>query len=243
MERLSFLGYPVDNITKDDILSFCQQAILNNTHHYLAVQNANKMYLSEKFPQVKEAIRNASIILPENAINLGMRWLGKPLKQRNIGGVIIMEELLKFSENNSCSIYLLGAKEENLNKLVMEIEKKYPKVKINGYRNGYFNRTKEDLIVDEISKLKPNFLFVGMGSPKQEFFIYKNFKKLNTNICLGVGGSFNVLAGLEKPAPSWSKYGLEWLYRSFMDPSKFKRYFIINSFFIYRFLKYIILRK
>jgi N-acetylglucosaminyldiphosphoundecaprenol N-acetyl-beta-D-mannosaminyltransferase len=241
--RTQFIGFPVDNITLKEIITFVKETIVKNTRHYIGVQNANKMYLSEKFPDLKKAIEEASIILPENAINMGMRWLGKPLKQRNIGGVRVMEDLLQLADHNSYSIYLLGAKKSNLEILVAQIKNKYPGIEIMGFRDGYFDEQAEREIVNEISLYKPNFLFVGMGSPKQELFIYHNFEKLNANISLGVGGSFNVIAGLEKNAPKWTKYGMEWLYRSFLDTSKFKRYLIINSFFLYRFIKYLLVHK
>lgn len=243
IERSDFIGYPIDNITLDEILHFAINAIEENTHHFIAVQNANKMFLSEKYPDLRKAIENASIILPENAINMGMRWLGKPLKQRDIGGIRVMEELLKLADNHSYSIYLLGAKKSNLEILVAHIKIKYPGIFISGFSDGYFHEQNENDIAKEISICKPNFLFVGMGSPKQELFIYNNFEKLNANISLGVGGSFNVIAGVEKNAPQWTKYGLEWLYRSFLDTSKFKRYIKINSFFIYKFIKFLLVNK
>ncbi len=93
-------------------------------------------------------------------------------------------------------------------------------------------------IINSINQVKPNILFVGLGSPKQELFIIRNMRQLIFNIAIGVGGSFNVIAGIEKPAPKWTKHGLEWLYRSFQDPKKFKRYIIINSFFIKELVKY-----
>jgi len=227
----------------NEILDFAKLAIQEKTYHFIAVQNANKMFLSEQSPDLKKAIEKASIILPENAINIGMRWFGMPLKQRNLGGIHIMIELLELSNKGTHSIYLLGAEKSNLDKLVANIRVKYPNIIIRGYRDGFFTKHDEFSIVSEISSLNPNFLFVGLGSPKQELFIHKYFDKLNTNICLGVGGSFNVIAGLEKPAPSWTKYGFEWFYRSLQDPKKFKRYFIINSFFIFRIIKYLIVKK
>lgn len=243
INRTQFIGFPVDNVSSTEIINFVIESIEKNTRNYIAVQNANKMYLSKKYPLVKEAIEKAAIILPENAINMGMRWLGKPLKQRNIGGIRMMEELLHIADKNFFSIYLLGAKKNNLEVLVYKIKNNFPNINIVGFKDGYFSKTEEAHIVDEIGNKKPNLLFVGMGSPRQEFFIYNNFEKLNANLSLGVGGSFNVIAGLEKPAPQWTKYGLEWLYRSVTDPKKFKRYIVINSFFVYRFIKYLLVRK
>lgn len=241
--RTNFIGYPVDSLTMDDIFFFTSEAIKSNTYHFIAVQNANKMYLSEKYPNMKDAISKASLILPENAINIGMRWLRKPLQQRNIGGLPVMEELLRYANEKFYSIYLLGTTKENIKILILKLSHTFPNINIKGYHHGYFSKQDELFIVEEIGRLQPNYLFVGMGSPKQEFFIANNFNKLKSNICLGVGGSFNVVAGLEKSAPRWTKYGLEWLHRSVHDPKKIIRYFKINSFFILQFIKYLIKSK
>jgi N-acetylglucosaminyldiphosphoundecaprenol N-acetyl-beta-D-mannosaminyltransferase len=229
--RTDFIGYPVDNINLNELKDFVVSSIKQDQHHFIAVQNANKMYLTSRDPDLKTLISSASVVLPENAINIGMNLLRKPLKQRNMGGVHIMEELLNLADIQGYSYYLLGAKQENLDQLIRELSKKYPGAVLAGSRNGYFKGTDEPEIVEQIRNRKPNILFVGMGSPKQEIFIGKYLPVLGANISLGVGGSFNVLAGLEKPAPSWTKYGLEWLYRSVQDPAKFKRYIKINYFY------------
>lgn len=241
--RTEFLGYPVDNISKKEIIDVCDKCIKENTYNFFAVQNANKMYLSQKYPILKAAIAKAKIILPENAINMGMRWLNKPLKERNIGGIHIMEMLLEKANLDKSKIFLLGATQKNLEVLIKKIKENYPDVIISGFYNGYFDKKDEQIIINSIKKTEPNYLFVGMGSPKQELFIVENLEQLKSNINLGVGGSFNVIAGLEKPAPKWTKFGLEWLYRSFQDPKKFKRYVIINTFFIKEFIKYQVIKK
>lgn len=241
--RTDFIGFPVDNISLPELLDFVNRAISEDSVHFIAVQNTNKMYLSARNPTLRAAIDASSVVLPENAINMGMRLLGRPLKQRNMGGVRIMEELLKLADKKHYSVYLLGALQRNLETLVERIKTEYPGIAIKGFRHGYFRLNEEASIAAEIGNLKPHFLFVGMGSPKQEMFITECSRLLRANICLGVGGSFNVLAGLEKPAPNWTKYGLEWLYRSILDPRKFKRYVIVNSFFMYRLLRYVVVRK
>ena len=241
--RTNFLGYPVDNINLDELIDFAKETITVDEYHYLAVQNANKMYLSEKHAQVRQFIERAKIILPENAINMGMRVLRKPLKQRNMGGVHVMEALLELAHAEHFSISLFGAQQNELNSLVQNIQQKYPNIAVKSHRNGYFGLEEEPLIVEQIRACRPNILFIGLGSPKQELFIDKYWQELQANIIIGVGGSFKVLAGLESPAPAWSKYGLEWLYRSWQDPKKLKRYFVINSFYLYKFTKYLLTQK
>ncbi len=200
----------------------------------MAVQNANKIYLSDKYPKLKEIMSQAALTLPENAMNIGMSLIGNRLKARNMGGVKVMEDLLGLANERGWTVYFLGATRDNLNKMITQLGQDYWNLRIVGYRDGYFQAGETEEIIREIAALRPNLLFVGMGSPKQEFFIGENITRLNANIAMGVGGSFNVFAGVEKQAPAWTKHGLEWLYRSIQDSSKLKRYLIVNSYFLYK---------
>jgi len=241
IERRCFLGHPVDNVAFEDVAKFVELVISRRANGSIIVQNANKMYLADKYPAMKSLIEQAALILPENAINIGMGVLGQPLKARNMGGVIVMGNLLTLAEVKGYTVYFLGATRENLDKMIVQLYRSLPSLKILGYKDGYFRLNETETVVEEIAALRPNLLFVGMGSPRQEIFIAENLCKLKVNIAMGVGGSFNVFAGVEKPAPAWTKHGLEWLYRSFQDPSKFRRYLRINSYFVYRLGRYFLL--
>ena len=96
IKRLNFLGFPVDNVSLGDISTFTKNAIEENSCHYIAVNNANKMYLSRSNPDINKYLNQASIVVPENAINIGMWLLRKPLKEKNIGGIHIMEMLEEY---------------------------------------------------------------------------------------------------------------------------------------------------
>jgi N-acetylglucosaminyldiphosphoundecaprenol N-acetyl-beta-D-mannosaminyltransferase len=242
IERKEFLGYPVDNVDAEDLVQVAKIAVLERRNDFIAVQNANKIYLSDKHPRLKQAISEAALILPENAMNIGMSLLGKPLKARNIGGVKAMEILLDLAEKESWSVFFLGTTKENIRKMVTRLRDSFRQLKIAGYRDGYFREEETKKIVEEIAASDSHLLFVGMGSPRQEFFITENLSKLNVNIALGVGGSFNIFAGVEKPAPDWTKYGMEWLYRTIQDPNKFKRYAIVNGYFLYKLARHSVLR-
>jgi len=243
MNRTDFLGFPVDNTTDREVIAFVAEAIDHGEKHYIMVQNANKMYLSNRNLDLAGIIQAASIILPENAINIGMFLLGKPLKERNVGGVIMMQHMLELAHHEKLSVYLWGGRQKNLELLVQKIGEKFPGIILAGFHHGYCEESEQMLVTEYIRSVSPNFLFIGMGSPKQELLIGRFFRRFNSNIVLGVGGSFNVLAGIEKPAPAWTKYGVEWLYRSIMDPRKLKRYAVVNSFYAYRFIRYLMVKK
>jgi len=235
MSNRSYLwGYPFDDVTLKEVIDFVVKTIDNNEKHYFVVQNTNKMYLSAKDELLYNVISNASLILPENSFYIGNMLMGKRLKQYNLTRDLV-EKMLETSNNNKYSIYFLGSTNEVLTCLKDNISKKYPNIKIIGYKNGFFNSSEERNVVEVINKLRPNILIVGMGSPRQELFIYRNFRTLNTNISIGMGGALKLLAGVERPAPKWVKYGLEWLYRACQDPHKMKRYVIVNTFFLKEF--------
>lgn len=236
INRKYFIGYPCDDINPTEFIDIINNSIRNGYKNIVAVQNANKMYLSNRNKKVQDFIRKAKVILPENSVGIGMALLNTPLKQYNMGGVIMMQRLLELSSKCNYSIYFLGGNQSNLHRMLDVVLIKYQGINICGSHHGYYLKNEEKNIVNDIKSKKPNILFVGMGSPKQEIFLLENYDEINSNIMMGVGGSFNVVAGIERRAPKWTKYGLEWLFRSIQDPKKLKRYIKINSFYAKEFL-------
>lgn len=240
--RCNLLGSPFDNISKEEIRNCIIEFIHSDKKHYISILNANKIYLMNKKKKLLTMIENSDLILPENAINIVSFLLGKKLKNWNIGGYPTMKDIISISAKNGYSLFFLGLTEQLLKRMVNNLKSKYSDIKIVGYFNGYFNEIEENEIINKINKSKPDILFVGMGSPKQELWIAKNLNRLNAKIAMGVGGGFKVLAGVEKEAPPWTKFGLEWIYRAVQDPVKFKRYIVVNSYFVFKILKNLILR-
>ena len=127
-----------------------------------------------------------------------------------------------------------------LKKIVNHYSNKYSNQVIAGYRNGYFDIEEEKIIIDQIIKSRPNFLFVAMTSPKKEVFLNKYKDKLKSvNLIMGVGGSFDVISEEAKRAPLFmQKIGLEWFYRFVQEPRRmWRRYLIGNLNLLSSFLK------
>ena len=121
-------------------------------------------------------------------------------------------------------VYLFGSKPGVAEKAGENITKKYPGIKIAGYSDGYFNEEKEQTIIENINRAKPDLLFVCLGAPKQEKWISAHKSELNAGVCMGIGGSLDVFAGTVKRAPEFfTKHGIEWLYRLMKQPSRFVR--------------------
>ena len=122
------------------------------------------------------------------------------------------------------SFYFLGSKKNVIERVVKKLKKSFNNINIVGYRDGYFfGKQQEKNIINEIVNLKPDFIFVAMGSPKQEFFMSKIQNKHNS-LMIGLGGSFDIFVGNLERAPSWwIKNNLEWAYRLFKEPSRISR--------------------
>jgi len=137
------------------------------------------------------------------------------------------------------SLFFLGSKEETVKEMVNVLRKKFSQIRIKGWQNGYFLRKEEGLIIERINKLKPDFLIIGMGSPKQEEWLYKNLDKLNIKVGWCVGGLFDFLSGNKPSCPLWlGDLGFEWFFRLLTEPKRlWQRYLIGIPELFYRLIK------
>jgi len=174
-----------------------------------------------------------SVIIPDGiGTVIASKILNTQVKEK-IAGIEVMEEIIKNCEEEEKGIYLVGAQEEVLKECIINLIIKYPKLKILGSKNGYFDLNNCQELIKDIEEKKPFALFVAMGCPRQEIFISKYFETLPSKVFMGVGGSFDVFAGKVKRAPKWMiNFGLEWLYRVSMEPFRIKRLIYIPKFLI-----------
>lgn len=127
---------------------------------------------------------------------------GYPIKER-VTTPDLMEEFFQMADEKEQKVFLFGAKEETIRLLVDVLTEEYPKMQIVGYRNGYYTPEEESSIVEQISSLAPDYLFIGMPSPRKEHFILKYKDKINAGMLLGVGGAFDAKAGVLKRPPKF----------------------------------------
>lgn len=155
--------------------------------------------------------------------------LGQPLPERVTGFDMFMA-LLDIANERKYSIYLLGAKNEVLEKTIAEINKQFPNVRIAGSHHGFFDWNSTE-IEDEIHSLQPDMVFLALGFPRQEKWIAERYDKFSKGLFMGIGGSFDVLAGEVKRAPIfWQKIHLEWFYRLLKQPSRWRRMLALPIF-------------
>ena len=196
--------------------------------------NALKVNLMNKDPELRK-ILNACPLISADGVSIlwAAKKLGVPLKER-VNGTDLFLKLVNIAAQKGYKIYLFGAKEEVVQKVKSIFLEQYPSLKIAGVRNGYFKEEDEPQIVTDMAASGADMMFVAFSSPKKEYWINKYIDELHIPFVMGVGGSFDVVAGVTHRAPKWMQdHGLEWFYRFIQEPKRlFKRYFIGNIEFV-----------
>lgn len=233
--RIQIFEIEIDNLSMEETIQKINLSIQKKEPLMHIVVNAAKIANMQKDKELLESIKNADLI---NADGMAVVWasklLGTPLKER-VAGIDLFCNLVKNASKQQQTVYLLGATEEIVKKVAEKFNQEFGKNIVTGYHNGYFDETDELNIVQEIVNSKATFLFVAMSSPKKEIFLSKYKKQLSSvGFIMGVGGSFDVMAGKVKRAPYWmQRIGIEWFYRFLQEPKRmWKRSFIDNGKFI-----------
>jgi len=234
--KVNILNTSINNLTMNETLKIVHKAIANDKQIHHVVVNAGKIVAMQTDLELRKSVNESNIINADGqAVVWASKILKKPLKER-VSGIDLMEELVASAQENRHKIFFFGAKEEVVKAVVDKYTTLYSKDIIAGYRNGYFKKEEETKIAKEIADSGANILFVAISSPTKENFLYQNKELLKkVNFIMGVGGSFDVVAGKVKRAPIWmQKSGLEWFYRFMQEPKRmWKRYLIGNSKFIW----------
>ncbi len=235
-QRIDVLGHPVDNLTMDEVVRKIDEFIRSGKSHRITVTNANKLHLTDQYSELLDVVCRSDLVIPEQAIIIASRLLNRPLRER-VSGIELMERLLADAPSRGYRIFLLGARPEVVSRLVEVCYTKHKGINIVGYSDGYFDNDEEVIVLRKIQASQPHILFVALGSPRQEFWIARHMEMLGVPVCIGVGGSFDVLSGHKKDAPPWMRCGLEWIYRSMQDRRLIKRYLVTNPLLLWKIVK------
>ena len=230
--RVNFIGIPLDNLSMSETIDKIENSIFNNKQIHHCVINAGKVVKMQSDKKLQESVISSDVINADGmSVVWAVRFLGHKIKER-VAGIDLMENLVELAHKKNYKCFFLGAREQVVKKIVDHYSDKYSNQVIAGYRNGYFDIEEEKMIIDQIIKSRPNFLFVAMTSPKKEIFLNKYKAKLKSvNLIMGVGGSFDVISGEVKRAPLFmQKIGLEWFYRFVQEPRRMWKRYLIGNF-------------
>jgi N-acetylglucosaminyldiphosphoundecaprenol N-acetyl-beta-D-mannosaminyltransferase len=238
MKRIEFLKSPMDIATMAETVFFIENKLDQGQFLQHVVVNVAKIVNMQKDPILAESVNACDVInIDGMGVVFGARFLGHEVPER-VAGVDLFHELLKMSAKRDFAVYLLGATAEVVATTAEKVKLLYPNLTIAGFNDGYF-WDDEEAVVNKIRESGAKLLFVAITSPRKENFINKWQDKLGVDFVMGVGGTFDVVAGKVSRAPVWmQKNGLEWLYRVIQEPGRmWKRYLYTNTQFLFLLLK------
>ena len=237
--RIVMMGCQIDNLSMDETVQKVETFVRAGTPHQHVVVNVDKLVKASRDPELRRIINDCALVNVDGMpVVWAARLLGKPLKER-VAGIDLFEALMQRAAREGWRVFLLGAREEVVAAVRALYEKKYRGLIVAGHRNGYWTASEEAGVAAQVAASRADLLFVAISSPKKEQFLGQYQAQMKVPFAMGVGGSFDVAAGLLKRAPRWMQQaGLEWFYRFLQEPRRmFRRYFIDDMAFLWLLVK------
>ncbi|HEY6277303.1 MAG TPA: WecB/TagA/CpsF family glycosyltransferase [Streptosporangiaceae bacterium] len=232
--RRTLFGIGIDPLTMRQAVARCTAAVESGGHLSIGMVNAAKVVAMRRNEPLRQAVSGCGLVLADGqSVVWASRLLGAPLPER-VAGIDLFTELLRAADRHVYRVYFLGARRDVLERMLAGVRRSYPRVVIAGARDGYFRAGEEAGVAAQVRESGAQLLFAGMSSPKKELFLSQWGPATRASVVHGVGGSFDVLAGVTRRAPAWYQdHGLEWLYRAWQEPARLgRRYLTTNTSFL-----------
>ena len=231
MQKVNVLGVKIDKVTIESATDRICEMTKESGNHAIFTPNSEIVYLAYKDAEFCDILNSADMLTADGiGVVYASKILKNPVSERAGGYDIACRVIERIAESGE-RLYLFGGKPDVAEKAAENLKEKYPFINIVGTRNGYFSPEENESIISGINESGADIVFVCLGAPMQEKWIYNNRDKLNCHVMMGIGGSLDVFAGVAERAPiGWQKLGLEWLYRLFKEPKRFWRMLALPKF-------------
>ena len=236
---ISLLGIKIDRLDLEGLMNRIKEFLLSGQKFNVMYANIHCMNTALNDFEYRRIINSADLVYCDGAgVVAGSRILGFNLPQRMTGADWIYN-LCELCSKGDYSIYLLGGEHGIAEQARDKLISKFPNLKITGTHHGYFEQNYNRHLIERINFTLPDILLVGMGTPKQEKWINRNFNKINVPVVWSVGALFDFVAGKVPRGPRWMvDNGFEWLFRLTVEPKRlWSRYILGNPRFFLRILK------
>lgn len=232
-KTVDILGIPVDNITMNEAVEKLGVFLKEDGTNSIYTPNAEILMAAQRDPQLRNILVNADMLVADGAgVVLASKILGRSVAEK-VSGVDLIQKIFEAYARKNLRCFLFGSKPGVAEEAAVKIIADYPGVIIAGCRNGYFTADQDEEIVNSINDAHADILLVALGAPKQEKWISEHKAKLNVKICMGVGGTIDVLSGRVTLAPDFfRRNGLEWLYRLYKEPRRARRMLDLPRFMV-----------
>lgn len=232
-KTVNILGVNISDASIPQATELIMNSVTNGEKISVFTPNSEIILAAYKDDNFKNIINSASLCTADGiGVIYASKILGTPIPER-CSGYDISLKLIDRMAKTGLTLYLFGAAPGVAETAKKKLEESYPGINIVGYHDGYFDAKEEKNIINDINNKKPNVLFVCLGSPKQEKWIYEHLSSLDINVAMGLGGCLDVYAGNVKRAPDiFIKFGLEWFYRLMKEPKRFFRMLALPKFML-----------
>jgi len=238
LETISILGTSISIIESYEEAYKSLKQIFK-TSSFVTVNNVHTVVLGVRNGRYRGALNDSAMSVPDGKpLSVVARLKGEK-KITRIFGPTFMEKVIEWGQEDGLKHFFFGSSNRTLDRMLNNIKAKYPRALVVGSYSppykGVFNDEENQFFLGLMNKSGADVFWIGLGAPKQEMWMYENYRKLNRGVMIGIGAGFDYLAGKTKHAPEWMKnFALEWLYRLIQEPGRlWKRYLITNSLFIW----------
>lgn len=230
---VTILGIPVAAPTMAEAVAKLEQFIDEGTPHIIATANAEMIMMAQTDTELARVLREADLVVPDGAgVVWAARYQGHPIPER-VAGYDLTQELLARASQKGYRVYFLGAAPGIAEAASRAACNRYPGLIIAGVQDGYFQPEDDGSVISAICQAKPHILLAALGVPKQEKWLHNNQNRLGVAVAMGVGGTFDVMAGVVERAPVWmQRSSLEWLFRLYKQPYRAIRMLALPRFVI-----------
>lgn len=248
MNQFDVLGVKISSTNLEHTSQTIEDWIQNKRKNYICIAPVSTVISCQEDEKYRSIINNAGMTTPDG---MPLVWLGRAGGNRKIQRTYGPDLLLYFcnrSQQKRFRHYFYGGSKETMDALLINLKKKFPNLNIVGHyapplRGVQELESKE--VLQQMNDAHPDVLWIGLGSPKQDYWMHQHREELDVPVMIGVGAAFDFIAGTKKQAPRWmQRSGLEWLFRLCLEPKRlWRRYLIGNSKFIYLLIKEKLLKR
>ncbi len=228
---MRILGTRVDPVGMDEAQRRIEQLLAERRFAHVVTFGAEMAMLARRDPAYREVIEGADLVVPDTiGVVRAAQLLGSPIRER-VAGVELLEHICASCARSGEAVFLLGGEAGIAQMAGQVLVQRYPGLVVAGYQHGYFEPAQEPAIVEHIKQSQARLVLVALGFPKQELWIRQHSASLGPVVCMGVGGSLDVISGKLVRAPAFVRNaGLEWLYRLATQPRRFGRQLVLPQF-------------
>lgn len=231
--KVTVLDVSIDAVTMSEAVTKLEHFIAEKKPHLIATANAEMVMMAQEDQELADILASCHLVVPDGAgVVWAARYQGYTIPER-VAGYDLAQNLLAQAAKKGYRVFMFGTKPEIIEKAENAALSRFPGLVIAGTRHGFFTKNDEAEIIATINAAKPDILLAALGIPKQEKWLASNLDNLQVPVCMGVGGTFDVMAGAVKRAPLWmQRTGLEWSFRLIRQPQRLIRMMALPKFVV-----------